>query len=199
MKSWIWLILDILIIALLFSACFPKEYKTVHPEFVYGSITADGKYDFEAKNSIVTKEAIACTKFKINKDFNADYTFTFYYYDANGGLVTMQKMTGDFLDVGYRQMPDDAVSIRIVISNFAGFSDWDCFRYRWWDLGLTVSTREQSIFEIGADAVADFFSGLFSSDPSDDIVGSLPEDPTGNLPDMIYPDGGTQLSLKSLH
>ena len=189
MKSLGWLILDILILALLFSACFPREYKVKHPEFVYGGITAEGKYDISAKNSIVTKDAIKCTKFKLSRDFNADYNVTIYYYGPNNVFIKAQQMTGDDLDIGYYQMPEGAESIRIAISNFAGFSDWDCFRFRWWDLGLKVSTKEQFFLITWFDDAKDFFSGLFTSDSDNNYEGD-PETPSGDLPDMIYPGGG---------
>ena len=51
MKYYTWLIVEILLIAALISACFPKDFKTVHPEFIYGGISDNGKYDFEVKNS----------------------------------------------------------------------------------------------------------------------------------------------------
>lgn len=192
MKSLFWLAVDILLVVLLFSACFPKEYKTQHPEFVYGGITAEGKYDFSIKNSIVTADAIKCTKFRIDRDFDADYTVSIYYYNSDGELVTVQRMTGDNLDIGYREMPEGAESIRIVISNFAGFSDWDCFRFRWWDLGLKVSTKEQFFLITWFDDVKDFFSDLSIFDSNNKSEGEI-ETPTGDFPEMIYPGGDTIL------
>lgn len=192
MKSLGWLILDILILALLFSACFPREYKTQHPELVHGGITADGKYDFSVKNSIVTKDAIKCTKFKLSRDFNADYNVIIYYYGPNNVFIKAQQMTGDDLDIGYYQMPDGAESIRIAISNFAGFSDWDCFRFRWWDLGLKTSTKEQFFLIAWFDDVKDFFGDLSIFDSNNNSEGEI-ETSTGDFPDMIYPGGDTVL------
>ena len=187
MKSFLWLILDLLIIALLFSACFPRDYKVQHPELVHGGITADGKYDFSVKNSIVTKDAIKCTKFKLSRSFIADYDVTIYYYDSNEELVKFQDVTLDNLDVGYSDM-NGVEYIRIAISNFAGFSDWDCFRFRWWSLGLEVSTKEQFFLITWLDDLKDFFGDLSLFDSNNNSEGEI-ETPTGDFPDMIYPGG----------
>lgn len=146
MKSFFWLILELLLIAALFNACFPKEYKNAHPEFIHGGLTEDGKYDFDAKNTIVTKNTIACTKFRIDRDFDADYKVRIFYYDDEEVVVKIQELSGSSLNVDYVDMPDDAVSIRLEISNFAGFTNWDRFAYRWWNSGLEISTKKQSIW-----------------------------------------------------
>lgn len=178
MKYYTWLIVEILLIAALISACFPKDFKTVHPEFIYGGISDNGKYDFEVKNSIVTKELIPCTKFKINRALNADYTLRIYYYNSNYELVKINEFNGEKLEVGYLEMPKDADYIRIAISNFAGFSAWDRFRFWLWDLGLEVSTTEQFF-------LITWFEDVFGSNESE----VDPTAPTDSFPDMIYPGG----------
>ena len=178
MKYYAWLIVEILLIAALISACFPKDFKAAHPKFVYGAISDNGKYDFEVKNSIVTKNLIPCTKFKINRDLNADYTLHIYYYNSKYELIETVKFDGEMLDVDYQKMPKDADYIRIAISNFAGFSYWDRIRFRWWDLGLEVSTTEQFF-------LITWFEDLFGSNESE----VDPTAPTDSFPDMIYPGG----------
>ena len=150
MKWWLWLIIEILVVSWLFSACSSqfKEYKTVHPEFIHGSITEEGKHDFTDQNSICTKNIIKCTKFRIGKDFDSDYSLKIYFYDSIGGITDIRELTSDHMDVGEYSMPKDAVGIRVVISRFSGFSDFDAFKFRYFDLGLEVSTRNSIFYRI---------------------------------------------------
>lgn len=142
MKFWLLLGLEILAVVMLFNSCFPKEYKTKHPEFIYGGINEEGHYDFSVQNSICTEDAIKCTKFRITRDFSADYDVKFYFYNSNDVLVAIGEMKRTELDVNYINMPEGATAIRIVLSRNTPFSDWDRFKFRWFDLDLSVSTRE---------------------------------------------------------
>ena len=98
--------------------------------------------------------------------------------DYDKVLVKINEFNGEKLEVGYLEMPKDADYIRIAISNFAGFSAWDRFRFWLWDLGLEVSTTEQFF-------LITWFEDVFGSNESE----VDPTAPTDSFPDMIYPGG----------
>lgn len=114
------------------------EWKSAKLSFEVGGITADGDVDLSNTQSVYTKKLIECTGLHIIRDFDADVTYTVFFFDANDDFVSSVVVEGRQYNLERGKMPvsedgRQAVGFRIAVVNNnskEAFSQYEAYKMK---------------------------------------------------------------------
>lgn len=93
------------------------DYKRVNLTWDVGGIDDEnGAYIPELENSIYTVKSLECSAISLAADFNSDIRYSVYFYDEHDEFIQLVQNTGRELVVEGDAFPENAVSVRIVIT-----------------------------------------------------------------------------------
>ena len=122
------------VIGVLVSAPRP-EWKSVNLSFDVGGITSTGDVDLNNTASIYTPKLTACSRLHIMRAYNADVTFTVFFFDENDVFVSSVEVTGRQFNVDTNMPVSEdgrqAVGFRISVvdnNSKAAFSRYDAYQ-----------------------------------------------------------------------
>ena len=131
------LVLVVAVVAVIAQTPAP-EWKSAKLSFDVGGITADGDVDLNNTQSVYTKKLTECTGLHIIRDYDADVTYTVFFFDADDNLVSSVTVEGRQYNVERGKMPvsedgRQAVGFRIAVVNNnskEAFSQYEAYKMK---------------------------------------------------------------------
>lgn len=113
-----------------------NEWKSAKLSFDVGGITAEGNVDLRDTESIYTPKLTKCTGLHIMRDYDADVTFTVFFFDAEDAFVSSVVVPGRQYNVERGDMPvsedgRQAIGFRLAViynDSKEAFSEYDAYK-----------------------------------------------------------------------